>query len=449
MKVDEQERICRELAAARNWTVDPTHVYKDNSLSAWKRGRKRPGWDAMLKAVEHGEIDAIVVYHGDRLLRQPWDLEHLLSLADQKGIRLASIMGDRDLDNAEHRYILRIEAAAACRESDTISRRVTVGYERLAREGRTRLGGRGGRAFGFKPDGMTVNEDDATMLREVAERILDGESVGAICRDLNARGFVTATEGAWDHGALKKLMLRPRLAGLLSRHGEIVGAAAWPAILDRQTWEMVCAVLTNKAGQFTYATNTRRYLLTGIAVCGTEGCGQPLAIRHNVRAGLTGYGCISPGCPRKVHRAVHHLDPYVEGAVIARLNDAEVRRRLMSPVEVDYTRELLALEARRERVIAAFADDDRNGPDAMRLAVGRINDQIDEVRARMQATRVSRVLDDMWGIDVAVWKALPLARQRTAVQSLVKVTVFPSGRRGPGFDPATVALDDVGAEASQ
>jgi site-specific DNA recombinase len=47
-KVDDQERICRDVAQSRGWTVRDELVFKDNSRSAWQRNRKRPGWDAML-----------------------------------------------------------------------------------------------------------------------------------------------------------------------------------------------------------------------------------------------------------------------------------------------------------------------------------------------------------------------------------------------------------------
>jgi DNA invertase Pin-like site-specific DNA recombinase len=81
VKVDEQELICRKLAIQRGWYVADQHVYKDNAKSAWRPDRKRPGWDAMLQAVERHEIDAIIVYHGDRLIRAPRDIEDLIDLS--------------------------------------------------------------------------------------------------------------------------------------------------------------------------------------------------------------------------------------------------------------------------------------------------------------------------------------------------------------------------------
>lgn len=444
LKVDDQERVCRELAAARGWAVAAHHVFKDNSKSAWRRDRKRPGWDAMLAAVKGGEVDAIVVYHGDRLVRQMTDLEALINLADTKGIRLASPTGERDLDNADDRYILRIEAAGNTREVDATSRRLKRHYDRLAEQGIVRLGGRGGRAYGFEPDGLTVREADAHVIREVARRVLTGEPIGAIARDLNERGITTTTGGPWDHGALKKLMLRPRLAGLVARHGRIVGTAAWPAILDRETWETVCAVLQRKAEAFTYATNARRYLLTGIALCGT--CEQPLVVRHNTRPGLTGYGCINRDCPHKVHRAIHHLDPYVVGATIALLNDPTVRERMQPAATVDtapLVAEMAKQTANRERWLAAAAEDDELGPDFLRVTVRRIDARLGELRELIAAARRPTVLDGLWGIDVSGWERLGLHRQRTVIAALMRIRVYAAGRRGPGFDPKTVRLEQL------
>lgn len=445
IKVDDQEALCRRVARERGWKV--AAIYKDNSVSAWKRSVRRPRWDAMLDAVRSGQVDAIIVYHGDRLIRQPWDLELLLRLADEQGIRLASPTGTRNLDNPDDRFILRIEAAQACRESDNTSRRLRWHYEKQAARGVVRLGGRGGRAYGFEPDGLTVRDDDAAVIRRAAQRILAGEPVGAIARDLNDQGVRTTTGGMWDHGSLKKLMCRPRLAGLVSHRGQIIGPAAWPAILDRDTWEAVVAVLTRKAEAFDYATNARRYLLTGIARCGSEGCGQPLAVRHNARSPrLVAYGCISPACRRKVHRSVRHLDAYVEGATLELLADDQVRQR-MQPTTRDtgpLVAELTKVRARREQVIADFADDEEMGADVLRLTVRRLDTRIADIRGEIAAAATPSVLDGAWGIDLAGWRALGLHRQRAIVSALMRVTVLPSARRGPGFDPDTVILAPAG-----
>ncbi len=446
-KVDDQEKLCRDLAAARRWTVDDRHVFKDNSVSAWRADRKRPGWDAMLAAVERGEVNAIIVYHGDRLIRQPRDLEDLIDLAKKRGIRLASPTGERDLDNDDDLFILRIEAAAAYREVSATSRRLKRRYDRLAEEGLVRLGGRGGRAFGFEPDGLTLRDADVEMIREVAGRILDGEAVGAICRGLNERGYRTTAGNEWSHSALSKLMQRPRLAGLVSHHGQIVGPAAWPAILDRDVWESVCAALAGKAEALGFRpANDGRYLLSGIAVCGS--CGKPVAARHNRRgAQLLGYGCVNPQCGAKVHRAMKFVDAYVEGAVIKLLADPRVRAAMSPQVAPHLVDELKRLEDRRGRKVdelaevEAFGDDDPLRVGVLRAAVGKIDARIGEIRAQLSVSLRVRVLDGLFGVSLPAFQGLPLRRRRGVVQALVRVTILRSGRRGPVFDPRSVRLE--------
>jgi DNA invertase Pin-like site-specific DNA recombinase len=440
LKVDDQERVCRDLAAARGWTVDDRHVFKDNSISAWRRGRKRPGWDAMLQAITNREVDAIVVYHGDRLIRQPTDLEFLIEVAEKQGILLASPRGERDLGNHDDQFILRIEVAAAHREVASTSRRLKQMFSRRAEEGYVRLGGAGGRAFGFEPDGITVRESEAEMIREVAARILKGEPVGAICRDLNARGFRTTPGNEWKHGTLAKLMRRPRLAGLVEHHGRIVGDAAWPAILDRDTWEAVVARLSGKASALGFTPNNAgRYLLSGIAVCGS--CGKPLMARPNSRSrGLFGYGCVNQECPRKVYRSIRHLDTFVEAAVVGMLADPRVRAAMTPKTSAHLVEELQRLEERRGRKIAEFADDDSPlAADVLRVAVGKIDARLIAVRAELSIASASHVLDGLYGISADEFAGLTLSRRRAAVRALLRIVVGPS-RKGPGFDASSVRL---------
>ncbi len=447
VKVDDQELLCRKIADQRGWTVSEGHVFKDNSRSAWQHNRQRPAWDAMLQAVAAGQVGAIIVYHGDRLIRAPWDLEVLLDLARDRGIRLASPIGERNLDNDDDQFILRIEAAAQHREVSATSRRLKRYYEKMAASGRVRMGGRGGRAFGFEADSMTVRADEAEMIRDVAERILALEPVGAICRDLNARGWRTPTGNPWQHGSLKKMLLRPRLAGLLPASRGLA-PAAWSAILDRDTWDAMCAALSRKAGDFGYTTNARRYLLSGIALCGS--CGRGLAIRHTTRdESLRGYGCINADCPGRVHRNVRHLDAYVEGHVLEMLADERVRQQLGASAAPGMSAKLSALEARREMLLASFAEDDEVGAEVIRGTIGPLVRRIEALRVEVARAQVSHVLDGFWGVDEAGWRRLGtqasgLSRQRAVVAALVSVTVHPSGRRGPGFDPDTVSVQPLG-----
>jgi site-specific DNA recombinase len=97
--VERQERICREVADRLGLVIEPGMVFVDNNRSAWRRNRKRQGWDQMLEAARAGLVRHIVAFHPDRLMRQPKDLEELLSIADDADITLHGQANRRDLSS--------------------------------------------------------------------------------------------------------------------------------------------------------------------------------------------------------------------------------------------------------------------------------------------------------------------------------------------------------------
>jgi DNA invertase Pin-like site-specific DNA recombinase len=114
-----------------------------DGLSAWRKGVRRPGWETLLERVRAGLSNGIVVWHTDRLFRQPRDLEALIDLAD-KGFLVASAHGARDLADPDDRFILRIEVAHAARSSDDTSRRIKRRFLTFRENGVAHIGGSGG-----------------------------------------------------------------------------------------------------------------------------------------------------------------------------------------------------------------------------------------------------------------------------------------------------------------
>jgi hypothetical protein len=59
--------------------IAPSAVFVDNNRSAWQRTRNRPGWNTLLDVIRAGRVGHVIVYHPDRLMRQPRNLEELLA----------------------------------------------------------------------------------------------------------------------------------------------------------------------------------------------------------------------------------------------------------------------------------------------------------------------------------------------------------------------------------
>lgn len=442
--VDDQEKICRKLLP-KDAVLKPDKVFKDNSKSAWRHDRVRPDWDAMLEAIRAGQIQILAVYHGDRLARQPRDLEDLIDLGKACGLILISPTGRYDLSDPDHQMMLRWMVARAKNEVDHMSRRMKDGRRRSREQGIERVAGRGGRVFGFETDSVTHVPGEVTLICEAADRVLASESTGGILRDWVDRGVKTTAGGTWSYRSFKRMLLRPRYAGLLS-DGET--PAAWEPVYDgdrdkaREVWESVCAVLSGKVLPLT-PSNRARYLLSGIAVCGS--CRQTVVVRHQQQRQNTHcYSCQNSGCPKQAHRRMAYVDAYVIGHVLELLNDEEFIASLYAPGDPGLSREIAMLEARKaeaEHQLARLVDNPHVKPELLAESIAGFDERIGEVRERIAMSSSHRLLSDHAGIGREAWERLPLPSRRALVAASYRVTILPTGRRGPGFDPDSVQLD--------
>ncbi|HLM05919.1 MAG TPA: recombinase family protein, partial [Blastococcus sp.] len=108
--VERQVADCQQLAERRGWTVLETLT--DNDMSA-STGKPRPGYQRLLTMMRTRAIDAVVVWHVDRLTRRLVDLEEIITICEATGVRLATVTGDLDLSTDTGRMMARILASVA------------------------------------------------------------------------------------------------------------------------------------------------------------------------------------------------------------------------------------------------------------------------------------------------------------------------------------------------
>jgi site-specific DNA recombinase len=298
------------------------------------------------------------------------------------------------------------------------------------------------------------------VIREVADRVLRGESLTAIAADLVERGVPTARGGRWTSQHVRVMLGRASLAGLRSHRGEIVGRAVWPAILDEAKWRRVRAalgapVVTDTNGRQRRITRVRprqprRYLLTGgIAVCGRVGCGAPLVAQtrtERTRERSPIY-CCHPnkgGCSR-VSIGADALEAYVAGEVIAALSSPQMAERLRQGDQEPRGRlrdEIANLEARWGELARQQARGDLP-PAVWTDALSELQAEHRRLHAALDAIPSSGVLDDLDPASlVDAWESsLTLAQKRQVVSLLVEsVTVLPAQPGTRKFDPERVQI---------
>src|SRR5665811_354229 len=224
---------------------------------------------------------------------------------------------------------------------------------------------------------MTSIPDEFDAIKRMVDLLLSGHSLSAIVRDMNASGVPTVSQWMatqprkggrlpivgkpWSVTSVRTLLTKPRLSGLLTYRGQVVGLGQWEPVLDQETFGMVQVALSQRSRGHRAASNTRKYLLSGIATCATCGAGLqsgahvggdddpyrryrcPAASRNG--AGNAGHG----------GRNMRALDEYViEGLFV--LLDA-LRFSDPDAEQVDPAPEIERLKARLNLAADQYADD--------------------------------------------------------------------------------------------
>lgn len=261
--VERQEAAVRKMLEKRSWTVGP--IYRDNDVSASGKA-PRPEYDRMLADYAAGEFDAIAAFDHDRLTRRPVELEHLIELNTKQGLLVATVSGDVDFTSPNGILFARFRVNLAADELMRRSSRQKAKFAQDREAGKHHWRGR--RPFGLTLEGREVPEE-AQALRDIAELLLDGGTVSAGVELLASRGILTTFDKEWQRQPLRKTLMNPRVAGLLEHDGELL-PGNWDAVLDRETWDAVVAVL-NTPGRAKPKLTEREYLLSGLLTC--EECG--------------------------------------------------------------------------------------------------------------------------------------------------------------------------------
>lgn len=440
--VERQEKECRERAERLGWQV--VKVFEDNDISASSFSRKaRSDYQRMVEAIKAGQINAVIAWDSDRMFRQPSEHEPYMKLCQRYGVQNAAVrVGDIDYDTPIGRFNARMHINMAAYESEHKADRIRSAHRQIAERG----GWKGGiRCFGYEKDGLTLRESEAAEVRRIADAVVRGQSLRSLAIELNERGVTTVTGKRWSSAHLRSVLVRTRLAGLREHQGRIVAAAAWPAILDRATWEAVKTILEDPArctgggGRRGRAPTT---LGTEIYVCGV--CNQPRLRLGRSNGRKSVYRCGNMDMNNElghVSRAAEQLDAYVEGALLEKLSEPGVIEALCNVVDTDDA-DITALQHEQSEIrkelknLAASCDAGDIDAEQLAIASRRKRQRDKEITAVLTAAQQRSPVSVLLGADniEAIWDdVLTMGQKRAILAEVLKVTILPAvgGGRAP------------------
>jgi site-specific DNA recombinase len=434
LAISRQLADCERLAARRGWKV--VERYVDSDISAYS-GKRRPEYQRMLEDIETGAVEAVLVYHADRLHRHPRELEDFIDLCQRTKTRIATVSGDLDLSTHEGQLLARITGAVARKESDDKSRRIRRKHEELAAAGKPSGGGT--RPYGYEADKRTIRPDEADVIRACVRRVLAGDSLRSICIDLNRRGVATVTGKEWTSQTLRRMLMSPRISGQREHRGEIAAKAEWPAIITSRQTEQLQAKLRDPARRTNRAS--RRYLLTQLLRC--SHCKAMLVARpradHTRRyVCATGPGFDGCGKTTVIAEPVEH---FIAQAVLHRLETPrlhEARKRTPNDAKgAEWQAEVERRQGQLDELAALWADGEITRGEWMR-ARRPIEKHLSTAKKKLAALNRTTVLlpfvDDAKALREQ-WQSMTLTRQHEiVVATLQHVEVGPAVRGRNRFD---------------
>ena len=329
--IPEQIERMKKYCEAQGWIV--YKIYTDSVQSG--ADMDRPGLQAMIKDIENGKIDMVLVYKLDRLSRSQKDTLYLIEdVFEKNGVGFTSMTESIDTTSAFGKAILGVLAVFAQLEHSKITERTTMGKKARAAEGKWH----GGKwvPIGYDyTDGMLIpNEYEKMQILEIADLFLKRTPVRTIANMMIERGY-KHKHGEWESKTIRRVLTNPVNLGLI-KDGDHLYPGIHDAILDQETFDAIRVIMEERKTEHGNKRPAAKSLLSSMIFC--KHCGGRYARQGN-GGGILYYCCYSrckkvpkmvkdPNCQNKYHRT-DALDAAILG---------EIKKLTIDPEYINHAR---------------------------------------------------------------------------------------------------------------
>ena len=310
--LDAQREACEayiKSQAHEGWRV-VSDRYDDPAYSGGSLDR--PALQQLLRDVDAGKVNVIVVYKIDRLTRSLADFAKLVEIFDAKSVSFVAITQQFNTTTSMGRLMLNVLLSFAQFERELASERVR---DKIAASRRRGKWTGGGVPLGYRTENkkLVVDQVAAETVRYIFRRYLDLGRIQVLADDLRERGIRTkrpiGTNGGADGGL--QFTYGP-LAHLLNNRiyvGEIGHKGTWfpgehPAIVDRETFDQVQNLLRSNSVERRRRRSANGALLTGLLF---DDRGNRMSPSFSTKRGVRYFFYVSAALLRKGSRKAGSL----------------------------------------------------------------------------------------------------------------------------------------------
>ena len=245
--IGEQDERLKNYCKAMQWPI--FKVYVDPGYSGGNINR--PGIQDLIKDVEAGLLDKVVVYKLDRLSRSQYDTLYLIEkvfLANNTDF--VSMTESFSTNSSLGRAMIGFLAVFAQLEKDKINERMIIGKEARAKDGKWHGGATEPIGYDYDPatELLNINDYEAMQIREVYDLFLQGTPLRTIERTFKEKGY-THKHGTWDPKTMRRLMRNKTQLGYIKHRDEWYPGDHDP-IIDEETYKKAVKLLDDRAEQY-------------------------------------------------------------------------------------------------------------------------------------------------------------------------------------------------------
>lgn len=263
--IGEQTERLKKYADAMGWTV--VKIYTDPGYTG--ADTHRPGLRELIRAVEAGRADKIVVYKLDRLSRSQKDTLFLIEdIFLKNNTDFVSMSENFDTATPFGRAIIGILAVFAQLERETIKERMTMGREARAKNGYYTASSRILTGYDYIDGLLKVNEYEAMLIKQIFQMFNGGMPIKTIAETLNDRGLIVGSQ-EWIDTTIRRLLDNRHYIGEVKFSGKWYPGRQNP-IVDIETFNKAQKILKVRAESYV-ASNKHSVPLTGFIYCGVCG----------------------------------------------------------------------------------------------------------------------------------------------------------------------------------
>lgn len=225
-----QQSRCEALAIAKGWDVG--QIYSDLARSG--KDLKRPQYEAMIKDLEAGLIQGVIIFKLDRLSRSPKDTYSIIEQFNKSKWALCSVSESLDISSPAGVMLVQVLASFAQYERATIKARMVEGFEEKRKQG-GKVGGDEAGLFGYKREKgvIVIDEAEAQVIRKIFQLRKEGKTQQAIADILKSENAIqrkSKSGKGWTQVQVNRQLQKESIYKGIPK-AEIYGGFVFPAII--------------------------------------------------------------------------------------------------------------------------------------------------------------------------------------------------------------------------